>query len=116
MAKKTSTKKTAAVKKRTEKTSCTSCCSKKKEQQSTVITARFNAGWGNSLYIRGEGGELSWDCGIPMECQASDCWVWYSDRPVDKFVFKFALNDETWSKEENLTVSGGTTTTYYPSF
>src|SRR5262245_18623488 len=40
----------------------------------TTITARYDVGFGNSLFIRGEGPGLSWDQGITMECLGNDLW------------------------------------------
>jgi hypothetical protein len=34
----------------------------------TVIEARFDAGFGNGLFVRGEGAGLSWEKGEPMIC------------------------------------------------
>src|SRR5580698_9592233 len=41
-----------------------------------VIVAHVNVGWGNAIYVRGDGGGLSWDVGVPMVCVADDQWVW----------------------------------------
>src|SRR5437868_12584791 len=62
----------------------------------TLISARVDIGFGNMLYVRGEGPGLSWDKGVPMACVADDRWTLTlpeSSRPV---IFKFLLNDEIW--------------------
>src|SRR5262245_30389241 len=51
----------------------------------TTITARFDTGFGNALYVRGSGAGLNWDNGIPMTCIRSDEWqltLGESARPV----------------------------------
>ena len=40
----------------------------------TTITAQVDVGFGNTLYIRGAGGGLSWTVGLPMTCVAADLW------------------------------------------
>src|SRR5512136_2511305 len=42
----------------------------------TVIEAKINVGFGNSLFIRGQGAQLSWDKGLPLKCTDSSTWIW----------------------------------------
>ena len=82
----------------------------------TTITALIDVGFGNTLYLRGEGPGLSWEKGVPMNCLANDQWsmaVAESARPV---VFKFLLNDETWCAGDDLVAEPGSTVTYKPEF
>lgn len=82
----------------------------------TTISAQIDVGFGNLLYIRGEGPGLSWEKGVPMNCVASNHWtlaVAESARPV---VFKFLLNDETWCAGDDLIVEPGATMAYTPEF
>jgi hypothetical protein len=84
--------------------------------KTTMVHAKVNIGWGNTLYIRGEGAGLSWDSGIPMDCKGDDAWSWSSKNVQGRIVFKFLLNDEIWSVGDDLSASAGSTTTCYPSF
>lgn len=84
--------------------------------KTTIVHAKVNIGWGNTLYIRGEGAGLSWDSGIPMDCKGDDAWSWSSKQVQGRIVFKFLLNDEIWSVGDDLSASAGSTTTCYPSF
>src|SRR5690606_12500637 len=34
----------------------------------TVIVAKIDVGFGNALYLRGDGPGLSWSKGVPMDC------------------------------------------------
>lgn len=82
----------------------------------TTITALIDVGFGNTLYLRGDGPGLSWDKGIPLESVASDRWTIVlpeSGRPV---IFKFLLNDVTWCTGEDFTVAPGTSITLTPLF
>lgn len=82
----------------------------------TTISANVDVGFGNGLYVRGEGPGLSWEKGLRMECVADDRWtlaVGESSRP---FIFKFLINDETWSLGDDYTVAPGSSVTLTPMF
>ena len=65
------------------------------------IVARVNVGWGNSVYLRGEGGALRWDVGVPLICLMDDQWVWsYLEESAPR-AFKFLRNDSDWAVGEN---------------
>src|SRR3954469_12434810 len=40
----------------------------------TKIEAQIDVGFGNALYIRGEGPGLSWESGVLMTCVSDDRW------------------------------------------
>src|SRR5262245_57692064 len=61
----------------------------------TEIEAKIDVGWGNALYIRGQGGGLTWDKGVPLTCFNGSSWVWFSS-VSDKVIFKLLLNDQIW--------------------
>jgi hypothetical protein len=83
---------------------------------STKITAQIDVGFGNTLYVRGEGPGLSWDRGLPMDCVADDEWtITLSDASVP-VVFKFLLNDLTWCVGNDYVVEPGGTAAVVPSF
>ena len=82
----------------------------------TVITAQIDVGFGNTLFIRGDGPGLNWEKGVPLGCTAVDRWtvsLLVTNRPV---VFKFLLNDEIWSKGDDYIVKPGSNTTLTPEF
>ncbi len=74
--------------------------------QTKTIIARINVGWGNSVYLRGEGGGLSWDAGVPMFCAGDDRWVWCCRTDQAPKQFKFLRNDENWALGDNEIMSG----------
>lgn len=76
----------------------------------------MDVGFGNALFIRGEGGGLSWDKGQPLVCVDGATWVWtarQTDRPVR---FKLLINDQRWSRGENLEVCPGGQLEVVPAF
>lgn len=82
----------------------------------TKIVARIDVGYGNALYIRGEGPGLTWNQGVPMECVANDQWelaLGESARPVS---FKVLLNDQIWCTGPDAVVASGSTVTLTPEF
>jgi hypothetical protein len=81
----------------------------------TTVVANIDVGWGNSLFIRGSGGTLSWEKGILMENLGADKWQWACAGGKD-FAFKFLINDQIWAKGEDMTASPGTTSIHFPSF
>lgn len=72
---------------------------------------------GNTLYIRGgaEAG-LSWDQGIALENTGPDQWVWKTDGLKSPVEFKFLINDEIWSLNENFSITPGQIETFRPAF
>jgi hypothetical protein len=82
----------------------------------TKIVAKIDVGFGNTLYIRGEGPGLSWEKGIPLDCVADDQWsltLAETSRPV---VFKFLVNDLTWCVGDDFVVQPGATAEILPVF
>ena len=83
---------------------------------STKINASIDVGFGNSLYIRGEGPGLSWDHGLGMDCTADDQWTITISDAATPVVFKFLLNDTTWCAGNDYTVEPGGSITVTPIF
>jgi hypothetical protein len=83
---------------------------------STKITAQFDVGFGNTLYIRGEGPGLSWDRGLAMDCVADDEWTITLSDAAMPVVFKLLLNDITWCVGNDFVVEPGGSTVTVPSF
>jgi hypothetical protein len=82
----------------------------------TTITAAIDIGFGNALYVRGEGAGLSWDRGTLMNCVSDALWsleLAESARPV---IFKFLVNDLTWSAGDDYVVAVGSDFNVTPSF
>ena len=82
----------------------------------TDITALIDVGFGNTLYIRGEGPGLSWDSGVALDCAADNKWTIAlpaSEKPV---VYKLLINDLTWSVGPDYVAESGAKVTVEPTF
>jgi hypothetical protein len=83
--------------------------------KTVTIEAKIDVGFGNALYLRGEGPGLSWDTGIPLKCVDSSTWKW-SGLANNTLKFKLLLNDSVWSKGEDLTAAPGQKVEVAPAF
>ena len=81
----------------------------------TTIEARIDVGFGNRLFLRGQGGGLSWDHGIPLECVDSQTWRLIVPAK-DKLQFKLLINDNVWAKGEDVVVPPGKRVELVPAF
>lgn len=82
----------------------------------TTISARIDIGFGNTLYLRGEGPGLSWDRGVVMECVADDLWRITLAESARAYTFKFLVNDLSWSVGPDYSVACGASVTLTPEF
>ncbi len=82
----------------------------------TTLSAKVDIGFGNMLYIRGEGPGLNWNRGVPMDCVAADEWVWSTKSARSSFSCKVLINDEIWSTGDDFVVPPGERLVCYPSF
>lgn len=82
----------------------------------TTITATIDIGFGNALYLRGEGAGLSWDRGLLMNCVSDDCWSLELSESARPVLYKFLVNDLTWSAGEDYTIAAGRSVTVVPTF
>jgi hypothetical protein len=80
-----------------------------------TIQARIDVGFGNALYLRGEGSGLSWSEGVPLTCVDRATWEW-SGKTEEPLKFKLLLNDTVWSQGEDLTATPGQTVEIAPAF
>ena len=82
----------------------------------TTISARIDVGFGNALFVRGEGAGLSWDQGRAMECVEDTLWRITLAESARAYTFKFLINDVTWSTGPDFTAACGTNVTLTPEF
>ena len=73
----------------------------------TVVKAKVNVGFGNTVYIRGQGCGLSWDKGVPLVCLDASSWVWSTDKANEKIAFKLLINDQVWAQGTDLVAAPG---------
>jgi hypothetical protein len=87
-----------------------------KKALKTSIIARVDVGFGNQLYIRGTGADLSWEKGLPLENVSSYEWAFATTKAKSDVTFKFLINDELWAEGDNVTVAEGATSISSPVF
>lgn len=113
-----------AVKKTTKKTATKKTATKKTVKKApvkkllsiTTIAARVDVGFGNNLYIRGEGAGLSWDVGILMKNLSPYEWAWETKNTSKPIEYKLLINDELWANGENQFAIAGDTAITAPTF
>lgn len=86
-----------------------------KGSKTTVVT-KTDIGFGNTLFIRGQGGGLSWDKGVPLRCNSADEWVWEAPGNSEPVEFKLLINDDTWNQGDNLHAEPGQRLVCHPTF
>jgi len=86
-----------------------------KPTSTTTIEAKIDVGFGNQLFIRGQGEGLSWDRGIPLQCVDSQTWRLVVPAK-DKLQIKLLINDSVWAKGEDVVVTPGKRVELVPAF
>jgi hypothetical protein len=89
---------------------------KKTTGKKTVIAAKIDVGWGNSVYLRGHGGGLSWDVGVLMDNLKRDEWTWCCPASDGPIIFKFVRNDLHWALGPDRIAVPGETAVIRPQF
>ena len=82
----------------------------------TFISVSIDIGFGNHLFLRGEGPGLTWDHGIAMDCTGTGLWTASVKNASAPVVFKVLVNDITWSTGNDFVVAPGQSITITPSF
>jgi hypothetical protein len=82
----------------------------------TTITAKIDIGFGNTLFLRGEGPGLSWNHGVALDCVDDDKWSITLPGAHRVVIFKFLVNDLTWSAGSDYLVEPGSTSVFVPAF
>lgn len=82
----------------------------------TVITASIDIGFGNTLYLRGEGPGLSWDTGVALDCVNDDTWSISLPGTGKAVTYKFLINDLSWSAGPDYIAESGAKVKITPSF
>ena len=81
----------------------------------TTIKAKVDVGFGNNLFVRGQGAGLSWERGTPLVCVDGQTWSW-STPTADKLTFKVLLNDAVWAQGEDVVADPGKQVEISPRF
>ena len=80
------------------------------------MVAHVDVGYGNTLYIRGEGANLSWQKGIPLKNLSATEWAFETSKATGDIHFKFLINDQVWAEGENLSIKAGSKSVSSPYF
>lgn len=89
---------------------------KPKKPSATRIKIKYDVGFGNQIFIRGEGANLSWDKGQLLHNSKNDEWIWEIDLPFNTCEFKVLINDEIFEQGNNRTLKHGADESYTPRF
>ena len=81
----------------------------------TTIDVKLDVGFGNAVFLRGQGAGLTWERGVPLICVDGKTWRW-SGTAKDPITFKPLINDRIWSAGNDLTVKPGQKLEVKPSF
>ena len=83
--------------------------------RATTIEAKVDVGFGNAVYLRGQGPGLSWERGVPCECVNGNTWRWTAPG-AEKLTFKLLLNDSVWARGADLVIGPGEKVEVMPAF
>jgi hypothetical protein len=101
------------------KKECSDRCSHQtnsKAQSKTSITVKYDVGFNNQLYIRGQGANLNWNQGQPLKNIKADEWIWETETPFSNCEFKVLINDHQYETGYNHTIQSGSSISYTPTF
>jgi len=82
----------------------------------TRVEAKIDVGFGNALFIRGQGQGLSWDKGLPLSAVDATTWKWSTTEAKDQLAFKLLVNDQVWAKGDDVLVEAGKSIQLTPAF
>lgn len=82
----------------------------------TRILIKYDVGFNNTLYIRGNFANLNWIKGIPMQNLSADVWVWECDKIFPPGEFKVLINDNVYESGPNHNIECGAAINYTPQF
>jgi hypothetical protein len=97
-----------------EKTS-TSSAAKSTSGALTTIDVKIDVGFGNAVFLRGQGSGLTWEHGVPLACVDGSTWRW-SQTVASPITFKVLINDKVWSAGDDLVVTPGQKLEVAPCF
>ena len=72
----------------------------------TTIDVKIDVGFGNAVFLRGQGSGLTWEHGVPLFCVDGKTWRW-SGKVKDPLTFKLLINDKIWAAGNDLTIKPG---------
>jgi len=88
---------------------------KKTSEALTTIEVKLDVGFGNALFLRGQGSGLTWERGVPLACVDGGTWRW-TQKLADPVTFKVLLNDQVWSAGGDIVAAPGQKVEISPCF
>lgn len=82
----------------------------------TRLVARYDAGWGHTLSVRGDTSPLSWDQGLVAWPDGADAWSLVLTEIPGSFLYKWLVDDTTWQQGDDVEAQAGQESTTTPSF
>lgn len=87
------------------------------KKEKTKIVVHFDAGFPNSLFLRGEGlPGMSWEKGLKMHNKGFNKWEIEFNESFKKGKFKVLINDQMFEEGENHDLKPGQLVDVYPRF
>jgi hypothetical protein len=86
------------------------------KKENTRIVVRYNVGYDNHLFIRGNGPGLNWEHGVMLKNIGPDEWVWETTAHFKDCEFKVLINDQQFENGENHHIDDGGAVQYTPNF
>lgn len=86
------------------------------KSQKTRVVVKYDVGFNNTIHIRGNGANLSWDKGTPMKNSKTDEWIWECDCTFSKAEFKVLINDKIYESGPNHVLECGAIVQLTPKF
>jgi hypothetical protein len=105
----------AALKPTEKTTTSTSSVAKSNSGALTTIDVKIDVGFGNAVFLRGQGSGLTWEHGVPLACVDGSTWRW-SQTVASPITFKVLINDKVWSAGDDLVVTPGQKLEVAPCF
>jgi hypothetical protein len=81
----------------------------------TTIEVKRDVGFGNTVFMRGQGAGLTWERGLPLVNVDAQTWRW-SGLAKDPITFKLLINDQIWSAGGDLMIKPGQKLEVAPEF
>lgn len=108
--------KNASTKQSETNTATPNSSQKKSKGKLTRVVIHCDVGFNNSIFIRGNGANLSWDKGIMLKNTRPDEWVWETDQSFNSCEFKVLINDTQYEQGDNHMLTSENCLEYTPRF
>jgi len=83
--------------------------------RTTQVIVKCDAGWGNKLFIRGNGPGMNWEEGIKLRNIDKDTWVFETQTDAP-FEYKVCFNDKVWETGCNHKIGSKKKQKIHPRF